>query len=45
MENIPLIEAIQRMFICKIIEEQHFNYWGRLHKFNYTPSRDVVKVA
>ena len=31
-KNIQAIQAHQRTFTFKITEEQHFNYWERLHK-------------
>ena len=31
-KNIQAIEAMQRTFTYKITEEQHLNYWERLHE-------------
>ena len=31
-KDIRAIEAIQRTFTYKVTEEQHLNYWGRLHE-------------
>ena len=39
------MEAIQRTFTYKITDEQHLNYWERLHELKYyTVSRDAVNV-